>query len=101
VIRRAVAAATIGVIGLLLPISSAYAITYPPTPPSPVDTVVKKPPKVVKVKDAPEKAKKQAVLSRTGTQSTVPLAAVGTGLLVLGSTLAVVGRRRRSAPPTS
>ena len=100
-IRRAVAAATIGVIGLLLPISSAHANTYPPTPPSPVDTVVEKPPKVVKVKDPPEKVKKQAVLSRTGSQSTIPLAAVGTGLLVLGATLAVVGRRRRSATPTS
>ena len=98
-IRRAVAAATMGVVGLLLPLSHAHGETYPPKPPSAAPTVVKKPAKVIKVEAAPKKAKQGGALSRTGSQSTVPLAAVGTGLLVLGSTLAVIGRRRRSVPP--
>ena len=103
-IRRAIAGAVIGLIGVVLPVASAQAITYPPAPPGPgvvVPDVEKKVPaakKAVAVKAPAKKAaREKAVLVRTGGQSTVPLVATGTGLLLLGSTLAAIGRRRRSA----
>ncbi len=96
-IRRAIVAVSVSVASVALPGVAAQALTYPPKPD--VDVPQKKPvpKKEIKVKDPAKKDGDKAVLSRTGAQSTVPLTALGGGLLAVGGTLAAIGRRRRGA----
>ena len=98
--KRIVTAATAGLMLLVVFPTLAEAGCYPPPCAAPervdrqVQVVRSQVVRVVVVQPGLPAVVRQGVLSRTGSSSMIPLAAVATGLAALGLTLVTVARRR-------
>jgi hypothetical protein len=98
---RVVSAAAMSTVTWVLVAPAVGAQTYPPVPAPVVRAAVPKTERVspvVVVQDVP--APRTHALVRTGTSSTMPLIAFGSGSLLLGGMLAAAARRRHSAVQT-